>query len=1431
MMSTLNVPSVHDTGQRKSHALMSILQACENDESVDILVDKIVEIAEEVLDSERVLLFFVGTAPDLFALTCPSSPSTPLTLPLDRGIPGYVARTGRVHNTHHAASDPHHDPSIDALLGICTRSCLCIPIVNSAGSVYAVLQAINKRRPGQDDEEDEQRQQTGAGGGQRGQDRAAEERKEAAEEEDDEAEPVYTMEDEEIGVAFCVGVHSTLRRRLTEVVMWRSRRGGEGGDKGIQSMLEIYGNSAHTGGRSTGVSGGYGESRQSERVKRRSLGAAQFTTAVLHSIYHPPPHTLIPEPSQLLPSLSDGSSLVDSNNRRATWSRTMSTPFKGRRAPITHLDLSHTTDLSVIGLAAGAGAAAAHKQEGAAGDGGAGGGARQGVGSSAYTVLSHGAWQSPRGSRKGGAVPSHSMLALYNTLPTHNRTLNSSHPTGPPTLPPLTAHPSSYSHITHYTNSPLNRPRNSVVAAVDSVSTSASTLSPLLIPAALPPSPPRRPSTSTPADVPSHSSATTATSASSISLASKPSSPALRSSAEPGEVTVKSRAVFASSSRTSPAFRSSSPSHPSSSPLIASVTFSSLDSQQSSPASAPVAAPLSSYQSISAVAPSRTSSSPSRFAAPWAAFDSEREEDAQPQPQQPPQPQAGDGVTSTLSSTGSSPGFSSSQSGAAEALRSSFSLAGPALVVDGLTSTAALPSSTSVSAASSSKKSMSPEEADEFDHELRPSPSSPSKASPPTFTVSSSPLTGSPPSTSAMSSALGSAFLTSAALMSWPSLPSSSLPDLDTLTSLSFNPFDYSEDALLHCCLLMLHSLDLTRHFGLEQSTLQSFLLSVRSRYRHNPYHNWYHATSVMQFAYFTVRSTEAGEFLPKLDLLALLLAALCHDIDHPGTTNSFQVMAASPLALLYNDQAVLENHHAATTFTLLSHPSTSIFSPLHSSLQQTQVRALRKMMIASILATDMARHFDMCHELDSAEPECASINWHSEQDRQFILNLITHSSDLSGQITPLHIACEWEERVTREFIAQSELESSFGFPLTFHFKGLHNERTRLRNHINFLDFVMTPLWTGLVELFPNMRPCAENLVRNRKHFMDRMAEVRDVVEDRGEGEGHQNGAEGEDTERERGTPEEGVDAVDEREAMGEEERVVTIHEDRSRCASIDEETGEDFGLSHSGRGSASTNGHTPLHHTFASAESSPASLSASSSRNGSVSSLSRALSPASSPTLSGRGSLAPSAPISGPSSPLVRHSFLTPLAISINHVPEDGFGSMQSSATPSPSHSPFASTSPSPSVVSHPSHSSSSFASTAPTQLPHDASSASSSSASTRRHESIKDRRESRWGDQLITNQQQQQQPPLSPHLLSHSPASSTASLSPASPPLTGPLLSPFSVGPSMNGNGGGGGGGGGMGAGEVRKKMSIGERRVSVIQTLQATTATTSHAQPNGV
>ena len=65
----------------------------------------------------------------------------------------------------------------------------------------------------------------------------------------------------------------------------------------------------------------------------------------------------------------------------------------------------------------------------------------------------------------------------------------------------------------------------------------------------------------------------------------------------------------------------------------------------------------------------------------------------------------------------------------------------------------------------------------------------------------------------------------------------------------------------------------------------------------------------------FFILNSSIAQSLSNLDLLACLLASVCHDVAHPGFTNKFIIATYDHLALVYNDQSVLENMHASTCF------------------------------------------------------------------------------------------------------------------------------------------------------------------------------------------------------------------------------------------------------------------------------------------------------------------------------------------------------------------------------------------------------------------------------------------------------------------------------------------------------------------------------------
>lgn len=86
--------------------------------------------------------------------------------------------------------------------------------------------------------------------------------------------------------------------------------------------------------------------------------------------------------------------------------------------------------------------------------------------------------------------------------------------------------------------------------------------------------------------------------------------------------------------------------------------------------------------------------------------------------------------------------------------------------------------------------------------------------------------------------------------------------------------------------------LGFVQRFRLQRQTLACFLLMVQKGYRDVPYHNWSHAFAVAHFTYLLLRTETAHNALNELESFALFVASLCHDIDHRGTTNAFQVQS-----------------------------------------------------------------------------------------------------------------------------------------------------------------------------------------------------------------------------------------------------------------------------------------------------------------------------------------------------------------------------------------------------------------------------------------------------------------------------------------------------------------------------------------------------------
>lgn len=68
-----------------------------------------------------------------------------------------------------------------------------------------------------------------------------------------------------------------------------------------------------------------------------------------------------------------------------------------------------------------------------------------------------------------------------------------------------------------------------------------------------------------------------------------------------------------------------------------------------------------------------------------------------------------------------------------------------------------------------------------------------------------------------------------------------------------------------------------------------------------NPYHNSVHAADVTQAMHCFLQESKLKQYLTPMEAMCSLLAAVSHDLDHPGVNQQFLIATNSHLTTMHN--------------------------------------------------------------------------------------------------------------------------------------------------------------------------------------------------------------------------------------------------------------------------------------------------------------------------------------------------------------------------------------------------------------------------------------------------------------------------------------------------------------------------------------------------
>ncbi|XP_067640434.1 3',5'-cyclic-AMP phosphodiesterase isoform X6 [Eurosta solidaginis] len=311
------------------------------------------------------------------------------------------------------------------------------------------------------------------------------------------------------------------------------------------------------------------------------------------------------------------------------------------------------------------------------------------------------------------------------------------------------------------------------------------------------------------------------------------------------------------------------------------------------------------------------------------------------------------------------------------------------------------------------------------------------------------------------------------------------LGDIDTWGIDIFKLGDLSANRPLTCvAYTIFQSRELLTSLMIPPKTFINFMTTLEDHYvKDNPFHNSLHAADVTQSTNVLLNTPALEGVFTSLEVGGALFAACIHDVDHPGLTNQFLVNSSSELALMYNDESVLENHHLAVAFKLLQNTGCDIFC----NMQKKQRQTLRKMVIDIVLSTDMSKHMSLLADLKTmVETKKVAgsgvLLLDNYTDRIQVLENLVHCADLSNPTKPLPLYKRWVSLLMEEFFLQGDKERESGMDIS-PMCDRHNA-TIEKSQVGFIDYIVHPLWETWADLVhPDAQDILDTLEENRDYY------------------------------------------------------------------------------------------------------------------------------------------------------------------------------------------------------------------------------------------------------------------------------------------------------------------------------------------------------------
>lgn len=236
----------------------------------------------------------------------------------------------------------------------------------------------------------------------------------------------------------------------------------------------------------------------------------------------------------------------------------------------------------------------------------------------------------------------------------------------------------------------------------------------------------------------------------------------------------------------------------------------------------------------------------------------------------------------------------------------------------------------------------------------------------------------------------------------------------------------------------------------------------------------WRESVESAIFTTFILHHTNFYTKMAKNELLCMVVAAFCHNMDSDFFPKNFPFRADVALDCLFQKQAVFEGRYCIDALAIISDPDVNLFN----SISEEDSYEVYDILIQLILSANLSQHFFYLHEMNSALRN-DHFSLEDPDHRIHVMQMIIKCSDFGVLARPLEVSTNYRDIICQKYYKVGLLErvKNIVFTSTITKDRSHIDKERSRPAI--LGSIVYPTFVSIMKALPSFELITIQLSKN----------------------------------------------------------------------------------------------------------------------------------------------------------------------------------------------------------------------------------------------------------------------------------------------------------------------------------------------------------------